>query len=78
MNCWKPGGVISSQANHDLDWKVQRLLGESSVARNTRFSVRHLSPYGYGEDIVQREHNFPLDLAAAEATPVALKAPTIG
>jgi len=23
-------------------------------------------------------HNFPLDLAAAEATPVALTAPTIG
>lgn len=78
MNCWKPGEVISSQAYHGLDRKVQRLLGESSVTRNTRFSVRHLTPTGYGEDIVQREHNFPLDLAAAEATPVALQAPTIG
>lgn len=36
----------------------------------------------HGEDIVQlelgQEHNFPLDLASVEATPVALTAPAIG
>ena len=39
-----------------------------SVAANLGFEVMH----------ERNAHNFPLDLAAAETTAVALKAPTLG
>jgi photosystem II P680 reaction center D1 protein len=39
-----------------------------------------LNSAGLGLEVMHERnaHNFPLDLAAAEATPVALTAPTIG
>jgi photosystem II P680 reaction center D1 protein len=39
-----------------------------------------LNRAGLGMEVMHERnaHNFPLDLAAADSTPVALKAPTIG
>ena len=39
-----------------------------------------LNRAGLGMEVMHERnaHNFPLDLAAAESTPVALSAPTIG
>jgi photosystem II P680 reaction center D1 protein len=56
----------------------QSILDSQSRVVNTWADV--LNRAGLGMEVMHERnaHNFPLDLAAAEATPVALTAPSIG
>jgi photosystem II P680 reaction center D1 protein len=56
----------------------QSILDHQNRVVNTWADV--LNRAGLGLEVMHERnaHNFPLDLAAAEATPVALTAPTIG
>jgi photosystem II P680 reaction center D1 protein len=56
---------------------IRALCSEGKVV-NTWADV--LNRAGLGLEVMHERnaHNFPLDLAAAEATPVALTAPSIG
>jgi photosystem II P680 reaction center D1 protein len=56
----------------------QSIVDSQGKVINTWADV--LNRAGLGMEVMHERnaHNFPLDLAAAEATPVALTAPTIG
>ena len=56
----------------------QSLLDSQGRVLNTWADV--LNRAGLGLEVMHERnaHNFPLDLAAAESTPVALTAPTVG
>jgi photosystem II P680 reaction center D1 protein len=56
----------------------QSILDNQGQVINTWADV--LNRAGLGMEVMHERnaHNFPLDLAAAEATPVALTAPSIG
>ena len=56
----------------------QSILDNQGHVLNTWADV--LNRAGLGMEVMHERnaHNFPLDLAAAEATPVALTAPAIG
>jgi photosystem II P680 reaction center D1 protein len=56
----------------------QSIMDSQGKVINTWADV--LNRAGLGMEVMHERnaHNFPLDLAAAEATPVALTAPTIG
>jgi photosystem II P680 reaction center D1 protein len=56
----------------------QSILDSQGRVVNTWADV--LNRAGLGMEVMHERnaHNFPLDLAAAEATPVALTAPSIG
>jgi photosystem II P680 reaction center D1 protein len=56
----------------------QSILDSQGRVVNTWADV--LNRAGLGMEVMHERnaHNFPLDLAAAESTPVALTAPTIG
>ena len=56
----------------------QSIVDSQSKVINTWADV--LNRAGLGMEVMHERnaHNFPLDLAAAEATPVALTAPSIG
>jgi photosystem II P680 reaction center D1 protein len=56
----------------------QSILDNQGHVINTWADV--LNRAGLGMEVMHERnaHNFPLDLAAAEATPVALTAPSIG
>jgi photosystem II P680 reaction center D1 protein len=56
----------------------QSILDSQNRVVNTWADV--LNRAGLGMEVMHERnaHNFPLDLAAAEATPVALTAPSIG
>jgi photosystem II P680 reaction center D1 protein len=56
----------------------QSLMSSEGKVINTWADV--LNRAGLGMEVMHERnaHNFPLDLAAAETTPVAMTAPTIG
>ena len=56
----------------------QSIVDSQNRVLNTWADV--LNRAGLGMEVMHERnaHNFPLDLAAAESTPVALKAPAIG
>jgi photosystem II P680 reaction center D1 protein len=56
----------------------QSIIDSQGRVLNTWADV--LNRAGLGMEVMHERnaHNFPLDLAAAESTPVALTAPTIG
>jgi photosystem II P680 reaction center D1 protein len=56
----------------------QSIMDSQGKVLNTWADV--LNRAGLGMEVMHERnaHNFPLDLAAAESTPVALTAPTIG
>ena len=56
----------------------QSIMDSQGKVINTWADV--LNRAGLGMEVMHERnaHNFPLDLAAAESTPVALTAPTIG
>ena len=56
----------------------QSIVDSQSRVVNTWADV--LNRAGLGMEVMHERnaHNFPLDLAAAESTPIALKAPAIG
>ena len=56
----------------------QSIMDNQGHVLNTWADV--LNRAGLGMEVMHERnaHNFPLDLAAAESTPVALTAPTIG
>jgi photosystem II P680 reaction center D1 protein len=57
---------------------TQSILDSQGRGLNTWADV--LNRAGLGMEVMHERnaHNFPLDLAAAESTPVALQAPAIG
>jgi photosystem II P680 reaction center D1 protein len=56
----------------------QSLLDSSNRVIPTWADILNRAGLGFEVMHERNAHNFPLDLAAAELTPVALKAPTIG
>ena len=71
-------GIYASMGREwELSYRLGILDGQGRVL-NTWADV--LNRAGLGMEVMHERnaHNFPLDLAAAEATPVALTAPSIG
>ena len=56
----------------------QSLLDSQDHVINTWADVLTRANLGFEVIHERNAHNYPLDLAAVESTPVALKAPTIG
>jgi photosystem II P680 reaction center D1 protein len=56
----------------------QSLLDNKSHVINTWADILNKANLGFEVMHERNAHNFPLDLAAAETTPVALVAPAIG
>jgi photosystem II P680 reaction center D1 protein len=56
----------------------QSILDHQGKVINTWADVLNRAGLGMEVTHERNAHNFPLDLAAAEATPVALTAPVIG
>ena len=56
----------------------QSLLDTQGHVINTWADILNRANLGFEVQHERNAHNFPLDLAAADATPVALTAPTIG
>ena len=56
----------------------QSIVDSKNRVIPTWADVLNRAGLGLEEMHVRNAHNFPLDLAAAEATPVALTAPAIG
>jgi photosystem II P680 reaction center D1 protein len=56
----------------------QSLLDSEGRVVNTWADILNRANLGFEVMHERNAHNFPLDLAAAESTPVALTAPSIG
>ena len=56
----------------------QSLIDSQHRVINTWADILNRANLGFEVMHERNAHNFPLDLAAAEVTPVALTAPTIG
>ena len=56
----------------------QSILDSQGRVLNTWADVLNRANLGMEVQHERNAHNFPLDLAAAESTPVALQAPAIG
>jgi photosystem II P680 reaction center D1 protein len=56
----------------------QSVIDSQGRVINTWADVLNRANLGFEVIHERNAHNFPLDLAAAESTPVALTAPTIG
>ena len=73
--------LIGIYASMGRDWELSCRLGildGQGRVLNTWADVMNRAGLGMEVMHERNAHNFPLDLAAAEATPVALTAPSIG
>ena len=75
--CAAMGIAVSSFNLNGLNFN-QSILDSQGRVVNTWADLLNRANLGLEAMHERKAHNFPLDLAAASATPVALTAPTIG
>ena len=78
VGIWFTALGVSTMAFNLNGFNFNQSILEVKVVLNTWADV--LNRAGLGMEVMHERnaHNFPLDLAAAESTPVALTAPSVG